>query len=390
MKVNKRVYAKINLNYIEENFINMSRQIGDDSKIICVVKADGYGHGTVPIARHLASHKSLYGFAVATFEEAMELREAGITHPILILGYTFPDCYEKLAIYNIMPTVFREDSLQLLSEAATKMGKDIKVHVKVDTGMGRIGITPDENGVAFIDQLIHTKGLVLDGIFTHLARADEAVKDSALLQNKVFSSFVKEIEHKFEIAIPYKHCANSAAIAHIPESYKELVRAGISLYGLWPSTEMPHNGLELKPALSLYSHIIYIKDVEAGYPISYGGVYVTPSKKKIATIPIGYADGYPRALSDKGYVLIRGKRAPIVGRVCMDQMMVDVTHIKDVQMDDLVTLIGTDGNETITVEELGDLSSLINYELICLLGKRVPRIYTYNGVQIGTRNFYNE
>lgn len=390
MKVNKRVYAKINLNHIEDNFINMSKQIGENSRIICVVKADGYGHGTVPIARHLASHKSLYGFAVATFEEAMELREAGITHPILILGYTFPNCYEKLAIYNIMPTVFREDSLSLLSEAAAKMGKDIKVHIKVDTGMGRIGITPDDTGMDFVDKLLHTKGLVLDGIFTHFPRADEEDESLSVQQCTVFTDFVKKIENTFNIQIPYKHCANSAAISHIPESYKDLVRAGISLYGLWPSLETPQNGLLLKPALSLYSHIVYIKDVKEGTPISYGGTYVTPSRKRIATIPIGYADGYPRALSDVGYVLIRGQKAPIVGRVCMDQMMVDVTHIKDAQMDDLVTLIGTDGDEHISVETVGELSGHINYELICLLGKRVPRIYTYNGIQIGTRDFYNE
>ncbi len=390
MEVNKRVYAKINLNHIEENFINISKHIGEQSKIVCVVKADGYGHGTVPIARHLTSFKELYGFAVATFEEAMELRESGITHPILILGHTFPNCYEKLAIYNIMPTVFRKDTLPLLSEAAAKMGKDIRVHIKVDTGMGRIGITPDEKGVAFIDKLLHTKGIVLDGIFTHLPRADEEDESPSVEQCAVFTEFVQEIENKFNIQIPYKHCANSAAISHIPQSYKELVRAGISLYGMWPSSETPQNGLKLKPALSLFSHIAYIKDVEKGTPISYGGTYVAPSEKRIATIPIGYADGYPRALSNIGYVLIRGKKAPIVGRVCMDQMMVDITHIKDAQMDDLVTLIGTDGEEHISVETVGALSGHINYELICLLGKRIPRIYTYNGIQVATRDFYNE
>ncbi len=390
MKVNKRVYAKINLNHIEENFLNMAEHIGENKKILCVVKADGYGHGTVPIARHLASFKELHGFAVATFEEAMELREAGITHPILILGYTFPNCYEKLAVYNIMPTVFRLDTLSLLSEAASKMGKKIKVHIKVDTGMGRIGIAPDEKGMEFVEKLLHTEGLLLDGIFTHFPRADEEDTSLSVKQCTVFNDFVAKIENTFHIQIPNKHCANSAAISHITESYQNLVRAGISLYGMWPSLETPQNGLVLKPSLSLYSHIVYIKDVEKGTPISYGGTYIAPSKKRIATIPIGYADGYPRALSNVGYVLIRGQKAPIVGRVCMDQMMVDVTHIEDVQMDDLVTLIGADGDEYISVETLGALSGHINYELICLLGKRVPRIYTYNGVQIGTRDFYNE
>jgi len=390
MKVSKRVYAKINLNHIEENFKLIANHIGKDCKVFCVVKADGYGHGALPIARHLSSFQELYGFAVATFEEAMELRNAGITHPILILGYTFPDCYEKLAIYNIMPTVFRKDMLSQLADAASKVGKQIRVHLKVDTGMGRIGITPDEEGVLFVEELLQTNGLILEGVFTHFPRADEMDKNVSLAQCAIFDEFVNKIEQKFQIQIPCKHCANSAAITHIPESYHEVVRAGISLYGLWPSEETPHNGITLKSALSLYSHISFIKDVDEGCPISYGGVYVTPSRRRIATIPIGYADGYPRSLSDVGYVLVRGKRAPIVGRVCMDQMMVDVTHIPDVQMDDLVTLIGTDGAETITVEKLGEMSNHINYELICLLGKRVPRIYTYNDINVGTRDFYNE
>ena len=390
MKVNKRVNAKINLNHIEENFMNIANHIGNESKIFCVVKADGYGHGSVPIAKHLASFKALYGFAVATFEEAMELRNAGITHPILILGYTFPDCYEKLAIHNIMPTVFREDMLTSLSEASLKVGKDIKVHIKVDTGMGRIGIAPNEEGVLFIDDVLHTNGLVLDGIFTHFARADETDKTSALEQFQLFKNFVDKVENKYKITIPCKHVANSAAIAHVAETYQYVVRAGIALYGLWPSEETPHNDLVLKPSLSLHSHIVYIKDVEEGSPIGYGGTYITPSKKRIATVPIGYADGYPRALSNTGYVLIRGKKAPIVGRICMDQMMVDVTDVEDAMVDDLVTLIGRDEDEVITVEMLGAKSNHINYEYVCLLGKRVPRIYTYNGIHVCTRDFYNE
>ena len=370
MKVNKRVYAKVNLNHIEENFLNIASHIGDESKIFCVVKADGYGHGSVPIARHLASFKALYGFAVATFEEAMELRNAGITHPILILGYTFPDCYEKLAIYNIMATIFREDMLVQLSEAALKVGKDIKVHIKLDTGMGRIGIAPNEDGKRFVEKVLQTKGLVLDGIFTHFARADEPDQTSAKKQFEMFSDFVKKVEERYQISIPCKHSANSAGISHISESYLDVVRAGIALYGLWPAADTPHNGLELKPSLSLYSRVVYIKDVEAGYPISYGGTYVTPSKRRIATVPIGYADGYPRALSDTGYVLIRGKKAPIVGRVCMDQMCVDITDIENVNIGDEVILFGKE----LPVEEIAELCSTINYEIVCGVSPRVPRI----------------
>lgn len=388
MKEFNRVYAKINLNCIEENFINMAEQVGDKSRLMCVVKTDGYGHGAVPIAKHLQGQKALYGYAVATAEEAVELRRAGIEKPVLILGYTFPDCYEQLAALDIMPAVFREDSLQALSAAACRTGKNIKVHVKVDTGMSRIGVTPDEQGLSFVKKVLHTEGLVLDGIFTHFARADEADKEAALKQLQLFSDFVKTTEEQCGITIPHKHCANSAGIMELPQSYSELVRAGISLYGLWPSDEMRRDGIALKPALSLYSHIVYIKEIPAGTAVSYGGTFTATERMRIATIPVGYGDGYPRALSGKGYVLIRGQKASILGRVCMDQMMVDVTHIKEARMDDLVTLIGTDGEETISMEALGSLSGRFNYELACDLGKRIPRVYTYNDVQVAVRDFY--
>lgn len=390
MKEYNRVCAKVNLNCIEENFLNMAQQVGSQSRLMCVIKTDGYGHGAVPIAKHLQKQEALYGYAVATAEEAVELRGAGIDLPVLILGYTFPDCYEQLAALDIIPAVFREDSLQALSAAARKTGKLIKVHVKVDTGMSRIGVTPDAQGLSFVEKVLHTEGLVLDGIFTHFARADEADKSCALKQFQTFSDFIKKIEQQYNITIPHKHCANSAGIMELPQSYLELVRAGISLYGLWPSDEMRRDGIVLKPALSLYSHIVYIKEISAGTAVSYGGTFVAAESMRIATIPVGYGDGYPRALSGKGYVLIRGQKAPILGRVCMDQMMVDVTHIKNAEMDDLVTLIGTDGEETISMEALGDLSGRFNYELACDLGKRIPRIYTYNGEQTAVRDFYTE
>lgn len=390
MKVYKRVFAKVNLNDIEANMDSMHALVGDSSRFFAVIKADGYGHGAVQLAKLFEKKEYVFGYAVATVEEAVELRRNGMVKPILVLGYTFPDCYEKMVSYDIMPTVFREDSIKLLSEAAKRVGKTCKVHVKVDTGMGRIGIRPDEQGVEFVAQVLKTKGLELDGIFTHFARADEADKSYARKQLYLFQDFVNQVESQLVIRIPHKHCANSASIMELPDAYLELVRAGVSMHGLWPSEEMRRDILELKPAMSLYSHVVYIKEVEPGSAISYGGTFVTDRPMRVATIPVGYGDGYSRGLSNKGYVLIRGKRAPILGRVCMDQFMVDVTHIPEASMDDLVTLIGVDGEERITMEELGALSGRFNYEFACDLGKRIPRIYTYNDEIVGVKDFYTE
>ena len=375
MKTYKRVCAKVNLNNIKENFEGMAALVDAKSRFFAVIKADGYGHGAVEIAKLLEKEERLYGFAVATAEEAFELREHRIEKPILILGYTFPDYYEQLAEKNIMPAVFREDSLQQLACAARKAGRKIKVQVKVDTGMRRIGVTPNEAGISFVEKLLATQELELEGIFTHFARADELDKTNALEQLRSFQSFVAKIEEKFKITIPYKHCANSAGIMELSESHLDLVRAGVALYGLWPSDEVKKDILALKPALSLHSHVVYIKEIESGDAVSYGGTFVADRSVRVATVPVGYGDGYPRSLSNKGYVLIRGKKAPILGRVCMDQFMVDVTDIPEAVMDDTVTLIGNDGTETITMEELGELSGRFNYELACDLGKRIPRVY---------------
>ena len=390
MKIYKRVFAKVNLNHIEANMDGMHSLIGGSSRFLAVIKTDGYGHGAVQVARFLEKKEYVYGYAVATAEEALELRRNGMTKPVLVLGYIFPESYEEMVIHDIMLTVFREDSIKLLGEAARRVGKKCKVHVKVDTGMGRIGIKPDESGIEFIRSVISEEGLETDGIFTHFARADETDKSCAMKQLDLFQNFVNQVEEQLEITIPYKHCANSAGIMELPKSWLTLVRAGISMYGLWPSEEMQKDTLELKPAMSLYSHIVYMKDVEPGATISYGGTFVADRAMRVATIPVGYGDGYPRSLSGKGYVLIRGRKAPILGRVCMDYFMVDVTDIPDAAMDDLVTLIGVDGAEAITMEKLGDLSGRFHYELACVLGKRIPRIYTYNENIVDVKDFYTE
>ena len=390
MKNYQRVYAEIDLDAVCYNMEQMHNNLSGNTQMIGVIKTDGYGHGAVQIGRELEKMEYVFGYAVATAEEAMILRYAGLKKPILILGYTFPYCYEDLIRHDIRPTVFREDTIEELSECARRMGKNAKVHVKVDTGMTRIGIRPDGNGIAFVDKILHTDGIELEGMFTHFAKADEADKSFAKEQIRQITTFMSEVEEKFGFHIPVKHCSNSAGIVELPEANMDVVRAGITLYGLWPSSEVSKDIVDLRPVLSLKSHLVYVKEVEAGTPISYGGAYVTHTKMRVATIPVGYGDGYPRGLSNKGYVLIRGRKAPILGRVCMDQFMVSVDDIPDAAEGDEVTLIGTDGTYQITMEELGELSGRFNYEFACGLGKRIPRVYLKNGQMIAVKDYYND
>jgi len=376
MKKYSRVCAYVDLDKIRSNMNQINAIIDQKTKIIGVIKTDGYGHGAVPIARELSELDFMYGFATATPEEALILRENGIEKPLLILGYTFPDSYESIVNYNLRPTVFKSDMAKELSKSAVKIGKKVMVHVKVDTGMNRIGIAPNEDGVAFINELKMLPGIEIEGIFTHFARADEKDLTYANNQLEVFNQFCERVEKECGIKIPLRHCSNSAGIIEIPRANQSIVRAGILIYGLWPSEDVSKDKLSLEPALSLKSHIVFIKKIKPGSQVSYGGTFEAKAEMKIATIPVGYGDGYPRSLSNKGYVLIRGKKAPILGKVCMDQFMVDVTSIEDVAEYDEVTLIGKDGDLEITMEELGALSGRFNYELACDLGKRIPRVYS--------------
>ena len=391
MKENyQRVYAAIDLDAVCYNMEQMHDNLSAHTKMIGVIKTDGYGHGAVQIGRELENMDYVFGYAVATAEEALILRHAGLGKPILILGYTFPYCYADLIRQNIRPAVFREDTVDELAACARRIGKSAKVHVKVDTGMTRVGIRPDESGLAFVDKVLHTEGIELEGMFTHFARADERDKTAAMEQLTQIRDFMNLVEKESGYRIPVKHCANSAGLIEIREADMDVVRAGITLYGLWPSQEVSQDIVNLQPVLSLKSHIVYIKEVEAGVPVSYGGTYVTPKRMRIATIPVGYGDGYPRGLSGKGYVLIRGRRAPILGRVCMDQFMVSVEEIPEAAEGDEVTLIGMDGKEQITMEELGELSGRFNYELACDLGKRIPRVYLKNGRITATKDYYED
>ena len=291
--------------------------------------------------------------------------------------------------------VFREDTLKELSEAAARLSergirKNAKVHIKVDTGMSRIGVRPDEKGLEFVKRTFETEGIEVEGIFTHFARADESDKTAAKKQLTEFREFIGRIEEKTGRKIPVKHCSNSAGIVEIPDANMDVVRAGITLYGLWPSNQVRKDIVKLSPALSLYSHIVYIKEIEAGTAVSYGGTYVADRVRRVATIPVGYGDGYPRGLSGKGHILIHGKKAPILGRVCMDQFMVDVTEIPEAAMGDRVTLIGREGQQEITMELLGELSGRFNYELACDITKRVPRVYTKGGEILYTKDYYQD
>ncbi len=385
-----RVYAEIDLDAIRHNMDHMKANIAPKTKIIGVIKADGYGHGSVPIAQELESLDYVYGFATATFEEAQILRKSGIRKPILILGYTFPYCYTELVRQEIRTALFRMDAAKELSARALSLGKEAIVHIKVDTGMSRIGIRPDDDGIAFVKDVMAIPGIRVEGIFTHFAKADQADKGDALKQAKRFTNFVERMETELGVRIPLRHCSNSAGIIRMPEANMDVVRAGITLYGLWPSDAVERDIIQLTPALSLKSHIVYLKEMEEGMEISYGGTFTARKGMRVATVPVGYADGYPRSLSNKGFVLIHGQKAPVVGRVCMDQMMVDVTEIPDAREGDLVTLIGRDGRELISAEMLGELSGRFNYELVCDISKRVPRVYRRSGAITGTKDYYDD
>ncbi len=385
-----RAYAAVDLDAIRNNIEEMASKLTEGTKIIGVIKADGYGHGAVPIAKELETVNVIHGFAVATEEEAVILRMAGIEKPILVLGYVFPGSYREMLEKEIRITVFRHDTLEQLSWAAAETGRKAKIHIKVDTGMARIGVRPDEEGMKLVRAALETPGIEVEGIFTHFARADEKDKSAAENQLSLFKDFVKKIKAETGFQIPICHCANSAAMIEFRDADMDAVRAGIALYGLWPSEEVSKAVVELEPAMELKSQVIYVKEVEAGAEIGYGGTYTASRKMKIATVPVGYGDGYPRGLSNKGYVLVHGEKAPIVGRICMDQFMIDVTRVPNVKEGDWVTLIGREGGRRITMEELGELSGRFNYELACCIGKRIPRIYLKSGKIVSSKDYFHD
>ena len=376
-KTYKRVYAKIDLDAIKYNISKVQESVGPDVKVMAVIKADGYGHGAVPIAKALGKIGISY-FGVAFMEEGMMLRKAGVKEPILILGYSDESQYEDILKYDLTPTVFTMETAEGLSKAAQKTGKTAKIHIKLETGMNRIGFLPGEKTLKEIETISRMPGIFLEGIFTHMAKADEYDKHSAQKQMDIYMEMVNKLEER-GVKIPIRHVANSASILDLKSFHLDMVRSGIMTYGLYPSEEVSKEEIILKPAMEWKTHIVNLKEIEPGDGVSYGHLFVADKKRRIATLSVGYADGYPRSLSDKGRVLIHGKYAPILGRVCMDQMMVDVTDIEEAELLDEVTLMGRDGENQITAEEIGDQAYSFNYELICGISKRVPRVFYEDG-----------
>lgn len=372
MKKNSRITAYIHMNAVAANFENMRKKLEEDTKMIAVVKADGYGHGAVPVAELVEPYDYIWGFAVAAVEEGLTLREAGIRKPILVLGYTFEEDYGTMITNEIRPAVFTLEMAEAFDQAAKRLGVCAPIHLAVDTGMSRIGFSDGEAGVQTALQAGSLKHLQVEGVFTHFAKADELDKTYTNMQMDRFRAFCGRLETGGLTGF-MRHCSNSAGILEIPQAHLDMVRAGITMYGIYPSDEVSRE-LPLAPVMELKSHVVYVKEIEAGTPVSYGGTFVADKPMKVATIPVGYADGYPRSLSNRGSVLIRGKRAPIIGRVCMDQFMVDVTGMEAETLDE-VTLLGRDAEEEITIDELGELSGRFPYEFVCVVGKRVPRIY---------------
>ncbi len=388
MRPYSRVYATVDLDAVASNMRSMRDNLPASTLIMGSVKADGYGHGSVPVAKAIEPY--VYGYAVATIDEGIILRRHGINKTILILGVTHESRYENLLRYDIRTAMFQYEKAKKLSDLAVKQGKKAVIHLALDTGMSRIGMKPDREHAKEAAAIAALEGIKVEGLFTHFARADETDKSAYEEQYRRYREFLGYLK-ELGVQIPIRHCSNSAGIVESLESnHMDMVRAGIAIYGMYPSDEVDHESVKLTPAMEIKSCITYIKEIEAGTAVSYGGTFVADHTMKVATIPVGYGDGYVRSLSGKGDVLIRGKRAAILGRICMDQFMVDVTDIPDVQEDDEVTLLGRDGDECITMEELAEKSGGFHYEMICDIGKRVPRVYLKDGKVVGTKDYFDD
>ncbi len=388
MRPYSRVYATVNLDAVASNMRSMRDNLPASTLIMGSVKADGYGHGSVPVAKTIEPY--VFGYAVATIDEGIILRRHGINKTILILGVTHESRYEDLLRYDIRTAMFQYEKAKKLSDLALKQGKKAVVHLALDTGMSRIGMKADREHAKEAAAIAALEGIEVEGLFTHFARADETDKSAYEEQYRRYKEFLGYLK-ELGVKIPIRHCSNSAGIVESLESnHMDMVRAGIAIYGMYPSDEVDHNSVKLTPAIEIKSCITYIKEIEAGTAVSYGGTFVADHTMKVATIPVGYGDGYVRSLSGKGDVLIHGKRAAILGRICMDQFMVDVTDIPDVQEDDEVTLLGSDGAECITMEELAEKSGGFHYEMICDIGKRIPRVYLKDGKVVGTKDYFDD
>jgi alanine racemase len=377
--------AEIDLGAYAHNIKELRRITHPDAQLMAVVKANGYGHGAAEVAREALQNGAQW-LGVARFNEAVELRKAGLEAPLLILGYTPADLARQLIEYDLTQTVYDYSNAEVFSGKASKLGKKISVHIKVDSGMGRLGLVTDvlfpektireanPNPIEVISKITKLAGLDVQGIFTHFATADSADKSYANQQLEIFLEFLHEL-HRDGLQPPVRHAANSAALIDMPESHLDMVRPGIATYGLAPSDEVNKDNANLKPVMSLKSSIIHLKKVSAGFNVSYGITYQTDKPTTIATIPVGYADGFNRLFSSSGQMLVHGQKVPVIGRVCMDLTMLDVGNIPDVEIEDEVVIFGRQGDACITADEMATQLNTINYEIVSTIMPRVSRIY---------------
>lgn len=385
-KILRPVWAEIDLDALAFNIKNIKKLAGD-KEVIAVVKADSYGHGA-PESAKVFLENGASRLAVAVLTEAIELRESGITAPILILGYTSEDLGEYLIKYNIEQTVYSYDGAKKLSEIAQEHNAEIKIHIAADTGMGRIGYMPDEKSAEEVEKIYNLPGIKIEGLFTHFSTADEKDKTYTREQFKKYNYFLSELE-KRNINIPLKHVSNSGAIMDMPETFEKLdaVRAGIILYGYYPSDEVIKENLPIKPALTIKAKVAHVKEMDEGMFVSYGRTFETKRKSVIATLPIGYADGYTRLLVPKIKVIVNGKFAPVVGRICMDQCMIDVTDVGPVKTGDEVIILGEDNGLKMNADDYAEILGTINYEIICMFKHRIPKIYLKDGKPVTVKNY---
>lgn len=381
-----RAWAEVNLDHIAHNVHEIQRITNEKAEIMGIVKADAYGHGVMEVAKTLLAN-GVTRLAVSMLDEAIQLRKVGIEVPILILSYTDPRRSEEIIQNDVTQAVFSHDLANALSDASIKLGKNVKIHIKIDTGMTRVGFMPGYSAIKNVIEISKLPGIIIEGLFTHFASADESDKSYTYMQFERFMSICNEL-NRIGLYIPMKHVANSAAIIEFPEMHLDMVRPGLILYGMYPSGEVDYTKLDLRPAMTLKANVTFVKEVESGTCISYGRIFSTQRQSKIATIPIGYADGYTRLLNNKGKVLINGEEAPVVGKICMDQCMVDVTDMEsEVKVGDEAVLFGRQGNREIKVEEVAAQVGTINYEIVSIIGKRIPRVYLQDGKISGILNY---
>ncbi len=381
-----RAWAEIDLDAIAHNVREIRRITNKRAEIMGAVKADAYGHGVVETVRTMLDN-GVTRLAVSMLDEAIQLRKLGIDVPILILSYTDPVRAEEIILNEVTQTVFSHDLAKALSNAAVKLGRNIKIHVKVDTGMTRVGFMPGYSAVKNVLEISRLPNIIIEGLFSHFASADEADRSYTKMQFEKFMSICSELS-RVGVHIPVKHVCNSAGIMEYPEMHLDMVRPGIILYGIYPSDEVDRSKISLKPAMTLKANVILVKDVERDTCISYGRTFKTARESRIATIPIGYADGYTRLLSNKGQVLVNGEKVPVVGRICMDQCMIDVTDARHpVSVGDEAVLFGRQGGEEISVGEVASAIGTISYEVLCIIGKRIPRVYIQNGKICNVLNY---